>query len=165
MEAYNFPSGVIYQMHRTAAAKQPGVFTQVGLDTFIDPRLQGGRMNGATPAAHVETATVAGQEWLFFPSVIPDVAIIRATTADEYGNLTFEDEGSPWAPWTWPTPRTTTEASSSPRSNAWPKPGACTPAREGARHPRGRHRDRRRPAADHPDPQRPRHLRSAAPAR
>lgn len=95
VEAYNFPSGVIYQMHRTAAAKQPGVFTQVGLDTFIDPRLQGGRMNGTTPAAHVETATVAGQEWLFFPSVVPDVAIIRATTADEYGNLTFEDEGSP----------------------------------------------------------------------
>ena len=52
-------------------------------------------MNGATPAAHVETATVAGQEWLFFPSVVPNVAIIRATTADEYGNLTFEDEGSP----------------------------------------------------------------------
>ncbi|WP_437773570.1 acyl CoA:acetate/3-ketoacid CoA transferase [Arthrobacter sp. KNU40] len=95
VEAYNFPSGVIYQMHRTAAAKQPGVFTQVGLDTFIDPRLQGGRMNNTTPASHVETATVAGQEWLFFPSVIPNVAIIRATTADEYGNLTFEDEGSP----------------------------------------------------------------------
>jgi propionate CoA-transferase len=95
VEAYNFPSGVIYQMHRTAAAKQPGVFTQVGLDTFIDPRLQGGRMNGTTPAAHVEIATVAGQEWLFFPSVIPNVAIIRATTADEFGNLTFEDEGSP----------------------------------------------------------------------
>lgn len=95
VEAYNFPSGVIYQMHRTAAAKQPGVFTQVGVDTFIDPRQQGGRMNSTTPAAHVETATVAGQEWLFFPSVIPNVAIIRATTADEYGNLTFEDEGSP----------------------------------------------------------------------
>jgi acyl CoA:acetate/3-ketoacid CoA transferase len=95
VEAYNVPSGVIYQMHRTAAAKQPGVFTQVGLDTFIDPRLQGGRMNSTTPANHVETATLAGKEWLFFPSVIPNVAIIRATTADEYGNLTFEDEGSP----------------------------------------------------------------------
>jgi propionate CoA-transferase len=95
IEAYNFPSGVIFQMHRTAATRQPGVFTKVGLDTFVDPRLQGGRMNSRTPAAHVETAEVAGQEWLFFPSVIPDVAIIRATTADEYGNLTFEDEGSP----------------------------------------------------------------------
>ncbi|GAP55796.1 acetate CoA-transferase YdiF [Arthrobacter sp. Hiyo6] len=95
VEAYNFPSGVIYQMHRTAAAKQPGVLTQVGLDTFIDPRLQGGRMNNTTPAAHVETATLAGKEWLFFPSVVPNVAVIRATTADEYGNLTFEDEGSP----------------------------------------------------------------------
>jgi propionate CoA-transferase len=95
VEAYNFPSGVIFQMHRTAATGQPGVFTRVGLDTFIDPRLQGGRMNDSTPAAHVEVATLAAEEWLFFPSVVPQVAIIRASTADEYGNLTFEDEGSP----------------------------------------------------------------------
>lgn len=95
VEAYNFPSGVVFQLHRAAASRQPGVFTQVGLDTFIDPRQQGGRMNAVTPSQHVEVATVNGDEWLFFPSIIPNVAIIRATTADEFGNLTFEDEGSP----------------------------------------------------------------------
>ncbi len=95
VHAYNFPSGVLFQMHRAAATGQPGVFTQVGIDTFIDPRREGGRMNSSTPAAHVSVTELDDREWLFYPSIVPDVAIIRATTADEFGNLTFEDEGSP----------------------------------------------------------------------
>lgn len=94
IQAYNLPSGVLYQMHRAGAAAQPGVFSQVGLDTFVDPRLDGGRMNDATAEQIVTVADVAGQEWLHYPAVRPDVAIIRATTADENGNLTFEEEGS-----------------------------------------------------------------------
>lgn len=95
IHAYNFPSGVVFQMHRAAAAGQPGVFTHVGQDTFVDPRQQGGRMNDSTPEGLVEVVEVGGEEWLFYRAVKPDVAIIRATTADEHGNLTFEDEGSP----------------------------------------------------------------------
>ncbi|NKX55548.1 acyl CoA:acetate/3-ketoacid CoA transferase [Arthrobacter mobilis] len=95
IHAYNFPSGVLYQMHRAAAARQPGVFTQVGLDTFIDPRQEAGRMNGSTPRDIVELTELKGREWLFFEAQVPDVAIIRATTADEDGNLTFEEEASP----------------------------------------------------------------------
>ncbi|TDE89489.1 acyl CoA:acetate/3-ketoacid CoA transferase [Occultella glacieicola] len=95
VEAYNFPSGTLFQMHRAVAAHQPGVLTKVGQGTFIDPREGGGRMNETTPADIVELHTVDDQEWLFFRSIVPDVAIIRATTADEFGNLTFEDEGSP----------------------------------------------------------------------
>jgi propionate CoA-transferase len=94
IEAYNLPSGVMYQMHRAGAAAQPGVFSQVGVDTFVDPRLDGGRMNEVTAEQIVTVANVAGQEWLHYPAVRPDVAIIRATTADENGNLTFEEEGS-----------------------------------------------------------------------
>jgi acyl CoA:acetate/3-ketoacid CoA transferase len=94
IDAYNFPSGVLFQMHRAAATHQPGVFTTVGVDTFIDPRHEGGRMNERSPRRHVEWVTVGGEEWMFFKSIAPDVAIIRATTADEFGNLTFEDEGS-----------------------------------------------------------------------
>lgn len=95
VEAYNFPSGVVYQMHRAAAAKQPGVFTKVGLGSFIDPEETGGRMNDTTPARYVRRAELDGQEWLYFEAITPNVAIIRATTADEHGNLTFEDEASP----------------------------------------------------------------------
>jgi propionate CoA-transferase len=94
IQAYNLPSGVMYQMHRAGAAAQPGVFSQVGLDTFIDPRQDGGRMNDASAEQIVTIADVDGQEWLHYPAVRPDVAIIRATTADENGNLTFEEEGS-----------------------------------------------------------------------
>jgi propionate CoA-transferase len=95
VEAYNLPSGVIYQLHRAAAAKQPGVLSKVGLDTFIDPRHSSGRMNTITPEGLVGLQTLDDQEWLFYEAVVPDVAIIRATTADEFGNLTFEEEASP----------------------------------------------------------------------
>lgn len=94
IQAYNLPSGVLYQMHRAGAAHQPGVTTKVGLETFIDPRLQGGRMNATTPPALVELTERKGSEWLFYDAITPDVAIIRATTADENGNLSFEDEAS-----------------------------------------------------------------------
>ncbi|MFC9840583.1 acyl CoA:acetate/3-ketoacid CoA transferase [Rhodococcus sp. NPDC127530] len=95
IEAYNLPSGVLYQLHRAAAAKQPGVLTKVGLDTFVDPRISAGRMNTVTPDAFVRVHEFDGQEWLFYDALIPNVAIIRATTADTHGNLTFEEEASP----------------------------------------------------------------------
>jgi acyl CoA:acetate/3-ketoacid CoA transferase len=94
VEAYNLPSGVLFQAHRAGAAGQPGVLTHVGLETFVDPRLEGGRMNDATPEQLVRVERLDGAEWLFYPAVRPDVAIIRASTADEWGNLTYEDEGS-----------------------------------------------------------------------
>ena len=94
VQAYNLPSGVLFQMHRAGASGQPGVFTQVGIDTFVDPRQQGGRMNAATNDDLVEVTSVRGSEYLFYPAVEPDVAIVRATTADAQGNLTFEEEGS-----------------------------------------------------------------------
>ncbi|GAF43194.1 acyl CoA:acetate/3-ketoacid CoA transferase [Rhodococcus wratislaviensis] len=95
VEAYNFPSGVLFQLHRAAAAKQPGVLTKVGLDTFVDPRISAGRMNTITPDAFVRVHELDGQEWLFYDALVPNVAIIRATTADTHGNLTFEEEPSP----------------------------------------------------------------------
>ena len=95
IEAYNFPSGVLYQLHRAAAAKQPGVLSKVGLDTFVDPRIGAGRMNTVTPDAFVRVHELDGQEWLFYDALVPNVAIIRATTADTHGNLTFEEEASP----------------------------------------------------------------------
>lgn len=82
-------------MHRAGAARQPGVLTKVGMDTFIDPRISGGALNKRTPKDLVSVENFKGEEWLFYPAIKPDVAIIRATTADEHGNLTYEHEGSP----------------------------------------------------------------------
>jgi propionate CoA-transferase len=93
--AYNIPSGILFDMHREAAAKRPGVITKVGLDTFVDPQNQGCAMNAAATAVPVvKKIKFEGEDWLFFPSIVPTVAIIRATTADERGNLTYEHEGA-----------------------------------------------------------------------
>ncbi len=93
--AYNIPSGILFDMHREAAAKRPGVLTKVGLDTFVDPRRQGCAMNArARTEQVVRVEQFAGEEWLYFPAIAPDVSIIRATSADERGNLTYEHEGA-----------------------------------------------------------------------
>jgi acyl CoA:acetate/3-ketoacid CoA transferase len=94
VEAYNVPSGILYHLHRESAAGRPGVLTKVGMDTFVDPRRNGARMNSCTIEKIVRVVNFEGEEWLFFPSIRPDVAIIRATTADEHGNLTMEHEGA-----------------------------------------------------------------------
>ena len=92
--AYNVPSGILFDMHRDAAAKRPGVLTRVGLDTFVDPAREGCAMNAKAAAAPVVSRVhFAGGDWLFFPAIVPQVAIIRATTADERGNLSYEHEG------------------------------------------------------------------------
>ena len=72
VEAYNLPSGVLFQMHRAGATGQPGVLSHVGLGTFVDPRQQGGRMNSATTDEIVFVEERAGRDWLFYPSVAPD---------------------------------------------------------------------------------------------
>lgn len=93
--AYNVPSGIIFDMLREGAAKRPGVLTKVGLETFVDPRLEGCAMNDAArDTAIVDVRDFEGEEWLYFKALQPDVAIIRATTADERGNLSFEHEGA-----------------------------------------------------------------------
>jgi propionate CoA-transferase len=93
--AYNVPSGIMFDMHRDVAAHRPGVFTKIGLDTFVDPIREGCAMNARAAAEPiVQRETFGGQTWLHFPNIVPNVCILRATTADERGNLTYEHEGA-----------------------------------------------------------------------
>ncbi|MBT9247236.1 acyl CoA:acetate/3-ketoacid CoA transferase [Gemmobacter fulvus] len=95
LAAWNVPSGIVFDMLREGAAKRPGVLTKVGMDTFVDPEQEGCAMNAmARQSPLVRRVEFDGETWLHFPALRPDVAVIRATTADENGNLTFEHEGA-----------------------------------------------------------------------
>ncbi|MFY9657736.1 MAG: CoA-transferase [Methylocystis sp.] len=93
-EAWCLPQGVISQLWREIAAHRPGLITKTGLKIFVDPRVQGGRLNQLTTKDIVKAINFEDEEWLFFASFKVDVAIIRGTTADEKGNMTVEDEGA-----------------------------------------------------------------------
>ncbi|MCW7537006.1 acyl CoA:acetate/3-ketoacid CoA transferase [Aquabacterium sp. A7-Y] len=92
IEAYNWPQGVISHLYRAIAGHKPGVITRIGLHTFVDPRHDGGRLTPRTTEPLVQLIELAGEEQLFYPSLPVHCALIRATTADEHGNLSTEHE-------------------------------------------------------------------------
>ncbi len=92
VEAYTLPQGALSELMREMAAGRPGLFSQVGLHTFVDPRLDGGRQSKCAKESLVELVTLEGKEWIFYKPYNIDIAFLRGTTADEDGNVTMERE-------------------------------------------------------------------------
>jgi len=93
IEAYNLPQGVVCTLLREIAAKRPGVFSKIGLNTFIDPLQTGGRMNARTTEPLVSRIQLLGEDWLWYHSFPVTVGLIRGTTADRRGNIAVTREG------------------------------------------------------------------------
>ena len=91
IKAHNWPQGVISKLYRSIASQDPGLVTDVGLGTFVDPRNSGGCLNDITET-EVETIDINGYESLFYPRKNIDCTYIRATSADKDGNLSMEEE-------------------------------------------------------------------------
>ena len=92
--AYNIPQGQFAQLYRSMAGGEPGKITKVGLGTYIDPRIDGGKMNDITKTAPdiVDIVSIDGEEYMRYKPIPLDYCIIRGTYVDEMGNLTTDEE-------------------------------------------------------------------------
>lgn len=101
IEAYCLPQGVIIQMMRDSATQKPITISKTGLDTFVDYTQTGGALNtmsllvkSAKKASKqlVHRVEINGQTYLAYQTPKPDVALITGGTADENGNISFENK-------------------------------------------------------------------------
>ncbi|MCC0025515.1 MAG: CoA-transferase [Zhengella sp.] len=92
IEAHVLPGGVAMQLMREIAAKRPGLFTHVGLGTFIDPRIDGGRMNAAARDTLCEVVEIGGREYLRYLPFHMDACLLKGSIADEEGNVSLDEE-------------------------------------------------------------------------
>lgn len=92
--AFALPLGVINHLYRAIAGGELGIITHIGLNTFADPRINGCRANEKAKELPdiVSLIKIENQEQLFYKTFKIDVAIIKATYADEDGNLSLEHE-------------------------------------------------------------------------
>ncbi|KAA9234140.1 MULTISPECIES: acyl CoA:acetate/3-ketoacid CoA transferase [Aerococcus] len=94
IECYLLPQGVVTHLYRAIASHKPGVITKVGLNTYVDPRVEGAAANPMTDKEGYVKLLKDDQEeeWLLYPSFPINVAMIRGTYADERGNISWEQE-------------------------------------------------------------------------
>jgi propionate CoA-transferase len=92
IEAYSWPIGASMQWLREVARRSPGLITEIGLGTYADPRQQGGKFTSRAKQDLIELIEFRGKRYLFYPTFPLNVGFIRASAADAFGNLSYEDE-------------------------------------------------------------------------
>lgn len=91
------PLGVFSQIYRSMTAGRP-FYTHIGLNTFVDPRVEGGRVNEKADEITqtiVSLKEIDGKEHMRYHDLPVDVCLLRGSIADEDGNISFEREAIP----------------------------------------------------------------------
>ena len=97
IKGYNLPQGVLAHLVRATASGEKGLLKKTGLNTFVDPRMEGGKVNSLTKKDLVEVVNCKDEEYLYYHAVPVDVAFIRGSSVDAEGNLTMEEEVATFA--------------------------------------------------------------------
>ena len=92
IEGYSLPQGQLSLLFREIGRGSPGLLSTVGMHTFVDPRLDGGKLNPKTIEDAVTIESFNGKEFLFYHSRPVNAALIRGTIADANGNVSMRDE-------------------------------------------------------------------------
>src|SRR5690625_2079772 len=92
LEAYFLPQGIIATQYRNHSSSSPGMISKIGLNTVVDPRLYGGKMNDAAREDLVSLIEINDEEYLHYRFPKVDIALLRGTYADESGNIYMSHE-------------------------------------------------------------------------
>ncbi|MGD9673488.1 MAG: acyl CoA:acetate/3-ketoacid CoA transferase [Candidatus Nitrosocosmicus sp.] len=96
IECYGWPIGITAYWFREIASGRPGLLTKIGLDTFLDPRTDDAALNELSKSRSsykVEILKIDEEDYLFYKAPKPKFALIRASIADEMGNVSMKEEG------------------------------------------------------------------------
>lgn len=95
IEAHCVSQGQLVLLYREMARKGPGLISKVGLETFLDPLYEGGKVNRLSKEKKgiIERININNEPYLHYKPFAIDFALLRGTTADEKGNISVEDEG------------------------------------------------------------------------
>lgn len=93
IDAHNWPMGVVSHLFRSMAEGATGLLSRVGLGTFIDPSVDGGRLNGKSLCL-INKTEVMGRQYLHYPNIGADFALLRGTRSDRCGNISMKGEAA-----------------------------------------------------------------------
>lgn len=92
---YSWPIGLTAYWLREISSGRPGLLTEIGIDTYLDPENQGGALNenaARRKECTVREMNVDHGRVLFFEGPKPNYAFIRASVCDPKGNLSVRNE-------------------------------------------------------------------------
>ena len=92
IEAYCLPLGLLSHSIRAAAAGRDWFLSEVGIGIFADPRVDTCALNGISKKELVKVLEIEGKDYLLFHTPKIDIALIKGTTVDPNGNISFEKE-------------------------------------------------------------------------